>query len=258
MGGFGSRFVEAGYTKNKPCIPTYDRHIDATSNMVVASMRDIPGIFDEDTKIICVNRQFHADDGTEEAIKEVFPKTIFIHDHVLLDQAVACFLAREFLNSDEELFVGVCDSGMEINIPKFEKCKKSADAIMISHKGDINIARQPNAHSWAELDSNGEYLTRISVKKVLSEEYMSDHATTGMFWFKNARQFLRLLETMLSAEGSLLQRHVLDKILQYAIDANLLVTYLDVRYLCWGTPVDYEEYQMISEYWSGFVNENDW
>ena len=30
-------------------------------------------------------------------IQEFFPNTVFIHDHVLLDQAYGCFLAREFL-----------------------------------------------------------------------------------------------------------------------------------------------------------------
>lgn len=258
MGGFGTRFRDAGYTVNKPCIPTIDRRTGAEVPMIVAAMRDIPGISDADTRIICVNRDFHAHDGTEAAIRSEFPNTVFIHDHVLLDQAFACLLAREFLQSDEPLLIGACDNGFDFDLPAFDACKADADVIMISHSNDENIARNPNAHSWGELAEDGKTLKRVSIKKTVSDNYMADHATTGMFWFRKASTFLNHLEQMIWNGDSLHEKHLVDSVLQSCIDAGLRVGYFDVTYLGWGTPADFENYRDTYRYWESYVLNNKW
>lgn len=254
MGGFGTRFTDAGYTTNKPCIPTYDRHTGTTLPMVLCAIKDIPGSSDPANKIICVDRDFHATNGTEQTIRSAFPDTVFIHDHVLLDQAFACLLARDFLKSNDELFIGACDNGIDIDIEAFERKKAESDVIMISHSGDQNILRNPNAHSWAELGVDGKLIARISIKKALSDDFMNDHATTGMFWFKHASDFLKYLEKMIWEGETLQEKHLVDRVLQYCIDDGLKVQYHDVKYHCWGTPQDYEEYQQTYEYWSEYVD----
>ncbi len=256
MGGHGSRFAQAGYKINKACIPTTDRHSGQKLPMVVCAMQDIPGIHDPNNKIICVDRDFHATDGTEKTILEFFPNAVFIHDHVLLDQAYGCFLAREFLQSEEELFIGACDNGMEINLPAFDALKDKADAIMISHSNDENIAQNPQAHSWARLKSaNDTQLCEISLKKTLSENPLHDHATTGMFWFKKACEFLGFLEQMIWARDTFSGKYYVDKLLQYYINAGKSVHYFDVRYICWGTPRDYENYEKTLSYWADFAKQ---
>ena len=52
MGGHGTRFSQAGYTINKACIPTTDRHTGRTLPMVVCAMHDIPGIHNQSHKIM--------------------------------------------------------------------------------------------------------------------------------------------------------------------------------------------------------------
>ena len=69
MGGHGSRFSEAGYTLNKASIPTTNRRTLKKEPMVVCAMDDMPGIKNSSNKIICVNRDFHSKDGTEDIIK---------------------------------------------------------------------------------------------------------------------------------------------------------------------------------------------
>lgn len=254
MGGFGTRFRDAGYATNKPCIPTYDRHTGETQPMVLCALKDIPGSSDPSNKIICVDRDFHAKNGTEDTILSTFPEAVFIHDHVLLDQAFACLLARDFLQTDEELFIGACDNGIDIDIDEFERKKSQSDVIMISHSGDQNISRNPNAHSWAELNANGKHIARISIKEKLGDDFMNDHATTGMFWFKHARDFLKYLEKMIWEGETLQEKHLVDRVLQYCIDDGLKVQFHDVEYHCWGTPQDYEEYQQTYKYWSEYVD----
>jgi dTDP-glucose pyrophosphorylase len=254
MGGEGTRFSNAGYKINKACIPTTDRHTGKKLPMIICAMKDIPNIYDSNNKIICVNRDFHEKNGTEDVIRKVFPNTIFIHDHVLMDQAYGCFLAREFLKTDEELFIGACDNGMIFDSEEFNKAKMEADVLMISHSNDDNIQQNPNAHSWAKLKTDGSKdLASISLKKTVSDNPMDDHATTGMFWFKHASSFLKYLEEMIWKKDTLDGKYYVDRVLQYCIDAGLKVQYFDIEYICWGTPYDYENYENTITYWSKFI-----
>ena len=256
MGGQGTRFYNAGYTTNKPCILTTDRHSGKKLPMILCAMKDIPNIQEKKNQIICVDRSFHRENGTEKIIRDHFPKTIFIHDHVLLDQAFACFLAREFLQSDDELFIGSCDNGMVYNQRDFEAAKKKADVLMMSHSNDANIARNPQAHSWAKLKHvNSRDISALFFKTVVSEQPMQDHATIGMFWFRHANIFLKHLESMIWQQDLVDGKYYVDKVLQYCIDAKLTVQYFDVKYICWGTPEDYEEYEKTIDYWQSFIKQ---
>ena len=258
MGGKGSRFSEAGYKTNKACIEMTDRHSGDTLPMVLCAMKDMPHINDPKNHIICVDRKFHEENGTEKIILGAYKNTTFIHDHVMLDQAFGCFLAREFLDSEDELFIGACDNGMDIDLDSFNKLKATSDAIMISHTDDQNIFENPSAHSWARLDPSTSKITQISIKKTVSANPKQDHATTGMFWFKSARIFLSYLEQMIWNKDTLDGKYYVDKVLQYYIHDCKDVNYFDVKYFCWGTPMDYESYEKTIEYWNEFYAKEPW
>jgi len=258
MGGEGSRFLKEGYKLNKAEIPVIDRHSGKELPMILCALQDIPWLKQKKTKLICVDRVDHQISGLELKIKNEYPQAIFINDHVKLDQAFGCFLAREHLDCSDELFIGACDNGFEINIKEFNNLKKVCDAIMISHSNDSNIESNPEAHSWAKLDKKKEFLKGLSFKKPVSNNPMQDHATTGMFWFKNANTFLNKLEEMIWSGDSADGKYYIDKVLEYYFDEGLKVGYLDVRYICWGTPLDYENYQKTISYWINFLKKNKW
>ena len=252
MGGKGSRFADEGYNLNKALIPVTSRNNGKKHPMALSAMLDIPWCRTDSTKIICVNSLEHFKNGLENKIKRSFPQTIFIHDHIKLDQAFGCFLAREFLETNDELFIGACDNGFNINLKAFNKLKETSDAIMLSHTDDLNIEQNPQAHSWASLMNDGETLDCLSFKKTVSNHPMNDHATTGMFWFRSAKIFLRYLEEMIWSKDSENGKFYVDKILNYYIKDQLIVEKFDVDYICWGTPSDYEYYESTLKYWTEF------
>jgi len=252
MGGHGSRFSDAGYKTNKACIPVTDRHTGKKLPMIVCAMKDIHGIKNKKNTVICVDRKLHEKNGTEKKIKYFFPYTKFIHDHVLLDQAFGCFLAREYLESDDQLFIGTCDNGFKYDKKKFLKLKKIFDVLMISHTNDENIRANPDAHSWANI-KNKNQIKSISIKKTVSKNPMNDHATTGMFWFKKSNFFLKNLEKMIWNKDTYQGKYYVDKVLNYCIKSGLKVGYFDVEYISWGTPYDYEIYEKTYSYWKKFL-----
>ena len=257
MGGLGSRFSKVGYLLPKPAIPVTDRHSGLDLPMVVAAMNDVPAIHEPSTRILCVGREDYARSGLEAEILARFPKAAFIHDHAQLGQAFACLLAREHLRTHEELIVASCDAGIDIDPKAFADARRFADALMLSHSGDENIAHDPTAHSWADLAADGKTLRRISIKTPVSAHHMSDHATTGLFWFRDASVFLSCLEETLFRGDHPAGCHV-DHVLQRFIDRGLTVSFIDVTYYCWGTPRDYRNYQATYQYWAEYVDENPW
>ena len=53
-----------------------------------------------------------------------------------------------------------------IDLEAFNKARLEADVLMISHSNDDNIEQNPNAHSWAKLQSSdSKDLASISLKK---------------------------------------------------------------------------------------------
>ena len=252
MGGKGTRFSDKGYVKNKALIPVTSRHDGKKYPMSLSALMDIPWCHHQNTKIICVNSLEHEKNGLEKKFYKVFPSITFIHDHIKLDQAFGCFLAREFLDADEELFIGACDNGFDINLNYFNRLKKTSDAIMLSHTNDSNIERNPYAHSWAKLARDKESIKALSFKKPVSKNPMNDHATTGMFWFKSSKLFLKFLEEMIWSKDHFEGKYYVDKILKYYIDKGYNVKKFDVNYHCWGTPEDYELYEKTLRYWEDF------
>lgn len=259
MAGAGSRFEQEGYKLSKPVIPTTNRKTGEKVPMVVAATLDIPYADNPETKIVYVDRDFHKANGVQDEIKKYFPQAKFITiDYLTEGQAATCMLARDFINTDDELFIGSCDNGIDIDISAFEKAKIEADAFVISHSNDDNIARNPNAHSWCQLKENGRSISRMSIKKTVSDNPMQDHATTGMFWFKRGKDFVNAVEKMISCKDITGGEYYVDQAMQYAIDAGLDVQFFDVKYLCWGTPSDYEDYENTVKYWKEFIQKEDW
>lgn len=258
MGGLGSRFRNLGYTLSKPAIPVFDRHSGREMPMVIAAMKDMLAIGGADTRFICVDQAEHAASGLETEIRRQFPATQFVHDHARLGQAFACLLAREYLLTDEELIIASCDAGIAVDLAAFEARKAGADALMFSHSNDQNIEANPLAHSWAELGPDGQTIARVSIKQPVSDTPMADHATTGFFWFRRASDFVDCLLRQLAGDLASQRECLVDHVLQRYVAEGARVSYLDVDYYCWGTPRDYEAYQLTYAYWEGYLDANDW
>ena len=252
MGGQSSRFFDAGYKVNKVMLPVTSFDDGKTYPMALASILNIPWISSKKSQLICVNDYEHSINGLEKAITRKFKKVVFIHDHVKLDQAFGCYLARDFLKVQDELFIGACDNGFKINLSEFKKLKKSSDAIVLTHSGDLNIKNNPLAHSWLEIDKKSEKVAALSFKKPISKNFLKDHATTGMFWFKHSSEFLFYLEKMIKQGFGTQEKFYVDDLINFYLKDKKIVRFIDVSYLCWGTPKDYEDYQATINYWMKF------
>lgn len=256
MAGAGSRFSEAGYALSKPLIPVYSSALHREVEMIIAAAYDAQRLMGEDVRFVFVMRDFHIDAGVDTKLKQEFKFVdVLVLDHLTEGQAATCLVARDYLDPASELLIGACDCGFLHNTSVFDSIRSENDAIVITHSNDDNIKNNPIAHSWLALNKDGVTLKEMSIKKTVSDTIENDHATTGLFWFKTAADFLNAADEMILKKDKVNNEYYVDRIPDYLVQQKKKVTFFDVDYLSWGTPQDYELYQASVSYWQTFANQ---
>lgn len=256
MAGAGQRFADAGYITSKPAIPTIDRRSGKEYPMVVCAVKDLPGVEAGGRNVTFIDRDFHSKNGVEDAILEHYPKAKFITiDKLTEGQACTCLLAKEYINNDESLLIAGCDNGMVIDAERLNKMTSECDVLAFTYRHNQAVLNNPNAYGWLVVDDLSQKITGVSIKKAISETPMEDHAIVATFWFKHGRDYVRAAERMILQNDRINNEFYVDQVMKHCIELGLDARAFEIdRYIGWGTPRDYEEYQMTIKYWKEFTN----
>ena len=254
MAGEGQRFQDAGYKTSKPALMTTDRRSGKKFPMVVCAVMDLPGVNADGSNVTFIDRSFHKDFGVEDAIIEHYPDAQFIRVEKLTEgQACTCLLAKNNINNSEELLIAGCDNGMVYDAEKFEALRKQADVLVLTYRHNQAVLKKPEAYGWMIVDDD-EKVTGTSIKKPISDKPMEDHAVVATFWFKHGSDFVNAAEKMILENDRINGEFYVDEVAKHALDLGLDVRVFEIdRYIGWGTPKDYEEYEKTIEYWDRFV-----
>ena len=204
--------------------------------------------------MIYVDRTFHREDGVEEAIRKYYEKAQFVTiDSLTEGQACTCMLAEKYLNPEEELLIAGCDNGMDIDQAAFEERKQACDCIVFTYRHNEAVLQNPNAYGWMLTDEEGT-ITGTSIKKAISETPMEDPAVVATFWFKEAKVFLEATEKMIRENDRINGEFYVDQTVKHVLDLGYRAKIFDIdRYVGWGTPADYEDYQNTYAYFRAFL-----
>ena len=94
----------------------------------------------------------------------------------------------------------------------------------------------------------------LSIKKAISDNPMNDHAIVATFWFKEGQIFVKAAEKMIKENERVNNEFYVDSVISHVIDLGYTAKVFEIeRYIGWGTPKDYEEYQNTVKYWKEFV-----
>ncbi len=256
MAGAGSRFAEKGYKAHKPVIPTTNWRTGQKIPMVVAAVMDLPVDPNApDNNIIFVVRDFHVTDGVCDEIKNHFPRARFIVvDKLTEGQACTCLLAKAFIDNDAPLFIAACDNGMICDRSAFDAMAQTSDSILFTFRNNSAVEEKPTAYGWVR--TQGADVTGVSVKVPISDTPRNDHAIVGTFWFAHGHDFVTASETMIAANDRINGEFYVDQVFKYVVEAGQKARVFEIeKYLCWGTPTDYEAYEQTLTYWTDFQNE---
>ena len=254
MAGAGKRFAEAGYLVHKPMIEVTSWRTGEKLPMVVAATKDLPGVEAEGANIIYMDRTFHKEAGVEEQIQRYFPKCRFLTVKELTEgQACTCLLAKEWINSSEELLIAGCDNGMILEKEKLEQAKQQAQVLAFTYRHQEIVNENPNAYGWIQTDSKGQ-IKRLSIKKPLSDTPAEDHAIVATFWFRRGSDFVYAAEKMIAEQDRSNGEFYVDEVLKHTQELGMDTKVFEIlRYIGWGTPREYEIYEQTLAYWKQFT-----
>ena len=251
MAGAGQRFADAGYKISKPAIPTIDRRSGKEYPMVVCATMDLPGVEKDGSNITYIDRDFHKNGGVEKLILDYYPRASFITvDKLTEGQACTCMLAEKLIDNAEELLIAGCDNGMSFDISKFENAKSECDVLAFTYRHNPSVLINPCAYGWMIVDQSGAKIKDTSIKKPISDNPMNDHAIVATFWFKHGKDFVSATKKMIAENDRINNEFYVDEVIKHCIELGLDARVFEIdRYIGWGTPKDYEDYQATVKYW---------
>lgn len=255
MAGEGQRFIDVGYKVSKPAILTTSRRTGKNVPMVACAVMDLPGVLIEGGNVIFIERLFHRETGVENEIKKCYPKAAFmVADKLTEGQACTCLLAKKWIDNEEQLLIAGCDNGMVFDKDKFMDMTSQCDVLAFTYRHNQSVLKNPDAYGWVMADESTKKITDLSIKKAISNNPLEDYAIVATFWFKHGSDFVQAAEKMIIENDRINNEFYVDQVMKHCIELGLDTRVFEIdRYIGWGTPEDYEEYQATIRYWSEFT-----
>jgi NDP-sugar pyrophosphorylase family protein len=181
MAGEGSRFIKKGYTFPKPLIDVRGKP------MIQKVVENLDFI----SEYIFLVRKKHIQEyaGLVDTLERITNGSYKIVEVDSLTEGAACtaLLAKEHINSDEDLLIANSDQFIEYQRQNFISLKDmtSVDAIVWTFN-----AVHPK---WSFVKTNARgYITEVAEKRPIS-----DIATCGIYWYRKGSDFVKYAEQMI-------------------------------------------------------------
>jgi HAD superfamily hydrolase (TIGR01509 family) len=185
MAGEGSRFSKAGYSFPKPLI-------DVNGKPMIQVVIDNLKLDPEKSKFVFICRQEQMEKyNLTYLLKAYAPNCeIVVTDGLTEGAACSILLAKKYIDNDDHLVLANSDQFMEWDANVFMYS-------MIADDIDGGIATFTSSHpkwSYAKLGEDG-FVCEVAEKKPIST-----NATTGIYYWKHGRDFVKYAEQMIEKD----------------------------------------------------------
>lgn len=228
IAGNGSRFVNDGYVFPKPLI-------DVKGKPMIQVVVENLGFDPNKSKFIFICKKEHLKKfNLEHILRLLVPNCeIVITEKVTEGAACSILLAEKFIDNDKHLLLANSDQYMEWNPNLFMYS-------MIEDSIDGGIATFENTHpkwSYAKLDEDG------FVCQVAEKNPISNHATTGIYYWKKGSDFVKYSKQMINKNIRVNNEFYTAPVFNEAILDNKKIKIFPVQKM-WGlgTPFDLQKY----------------
>ncbi len=225
MAGEGSRFVNAGYTFPKPMIEIHQKPM---IQLIVESL-GLKG------NLIFIVREDHLKKYNIQSLLQIIsPKCKIIVINKLTEGA-ACtvLLAKKYINNENPLVIANSDQFIEWSPSKvmYNFSSKKIDG------GILTFNSIHPKWSYAKLNKD-KVVTEVAEKKVIS-----NHATVGVYYWRNGKDFVKYAERMIEKNIRVNNEFYVCPVFNQAILDNKIIKTHDVDKM-WGlgTPEDLDYY----------------
>jgi NDP-sugar pyrophosphorylase family protein len=228
MAGNGSRFKKNGEMMPKPLID-----VDGLT-MIEQAVKTL-GL---DGHFIFITRIYddpQLNDQINTTLKNISPDcTIIPIDYLTEGAASTAFLAKEFINNDEELVVANCDQILRWDSDKFlEFRERECDGIVVTYNANTE------KNSYIRVDENG-FGVELAEKKVISNLSLN-----GVHYWKSGKDFVRSYQAMYKHNDTANGEYYMSITYNYLIKEGKKILPYNIpidEIFCIGTPEDLEKY----------------
>ena len=242
MAGNSSRFYAAGYLEPKALLPVGDcKMIEHVINMFDPNICKY--------HIVVNSEQLAAYPNLKKTLKQLATniKIVVIEKHGL--GPVHSALQVKGLRSDEEIIVSYCDFFVQWNYPLFLRQVYGQDGCVVSFRGFHPASFGDTHYAYMKVDNN--QMIELQEKKSFTNERSSEHASTGIYYFKKYSIFKKYSTKLLEEGSTNLPEAYVSLLFNDMVADGLSVSVYDVnKFICLGTPDDYEQYQFWWKYFS--------
>ncbi len=187
MSGKGKRFKMFGYRAPKPLI-----QINKTP-MLKLAINTFPR-----SKKWCfiINANDNRNNRIKKLINSMYYDTQIIEiKKITQGPASSCYLSKNYINNNENLFISSCDYLTIFNENKWKNLikNKNIDGVIWTSKLDDKLVKSYNAFGYCVVD-NQNRVKKIVEKRVVSKDPKNDHMMIGSFWFRKASFFFKNYE----------------------------------------------------------------
>lgn len=182
MAGRGSRFADQGKSVPKPLIPV------AGEPMISWALKSLESLSFSEIIFIAL-KQHNIDFSIDQTLSNIckWPHKTILIDHVTEGQLCTVLAAKKYLNTDEDFLISSSDTYVVSNLNR-DIHKKSEDC-----HGIISVADLPGDRwSFARTDCEG------NVVEVAEKIRISNHASTGLYYFSRGYEFVDEAEKLIS------------------------------------------------------------
>ncbi|MDP3940682.1 MAG: glycosyltransferase family 2 protein [bacterium] len=182
LAGRASRFKEAGYTSPKSLIK-------AKGKYMIEWACDSLGFIQKKKFIFVCLREHEKMHHITSVLKSIYgdTATVLLTDGVTDGAAVSALLAKEHIQTDEELIISNADQYFKSKAFEEELRKKKKE-----YSGLIPVFEATHSRwSFAKLNEKG-YVVEVAEKVPIS-----NHATVGVYYFRHGKDFVWAAQEMI-------------------------------------------------------------
>jgi NDP-sugar pyrophosphorylase family protein len=244
MAGSSSRFFEAGYKVTKALLPVGNRKM----------IEHVVNMFDPNKcryHIVINSQQLEDHPNLINYLKKIATniEVVVIEKHDL--GPVYSALQVKGIKDNEETIVSYCDFIVHWNYPLFLRKVYGKDGCVVSFKGFHPASFGSTFYAYMKVKDS--QMLELREKKSFTENRIEEHASTGIYYFKKYSIFNKYSNKLLEEESVILPEAYVSLLFNNMVEDGLSVVVHEAnKFICLGTPDDYEQYQF---WWNYFTAE---
>lgn len=236
MAGLGDRFRQKKYDRPKPLIEVGGKQI----------IEYILEMFSPSDEYVFICNEIHIKDtDMESALKRLAPdcKIVSIPQHKK-GPVYTVKYAYNYIKDDEEVIICYCDNPYLWDREYFlEYLKtKNLDGCVLTHSGFH--PHTLSSTKMAFIKGDGGILEEIKEKECYTEDPINEHASTGVYYFKNGGQVKKYFNMLMDLDINYNGEYYVTLVYNLLVKDGLKVGYYDTPFVTvFGTPEEVENFE---------------